>query len=276
VKTSAGDNPGIVSSPQSFSIGPLLVIQPPTPVQPLADTFPHKRPMFTVGNATHTGPEATLTYRFDIATDSTFTNVVTSGTVPEGTGQTSFTATADLTPGTSYVWRAKASDTAKAVTSDYSRAQFFTTVFPEDGTFRYDLTLHMVSAAQCEWSGVGGGWPVPPLLIADFKVDDGLVVSGDHLRYGPLPGYCCIGDGLVLNIDRSGNQLSGIMSGEVTPLFVFDLTLAFFAPNILTGTADSPTGRFTGTISGGFNQHSGGLGSTGCASVFSFMLTPHP
>src|SRR5579864_1224397 len=61
VKTVAGDNPGIFSSPVSFSIGPLLVIQPPVPVQPLADSFPHKRPMFTVTNAVHTGPAATLT-----------------------------------------------------------------------------------------------------------------------------------------------------------------------------------------------------------------------
>src|SRR6516164_3298426 len=43
VKTTAGDNPSILSATSTFSIGPLLVIQPPTPVTPLGDTFPHKR-----------------------------------------------------------------------------------------------------------------------------------------------------------------------------------------------------------------------------------------
>jgi hypothetical protein len=54
VKTASGNNPGVYSSPASFSIGRLLVIQSPTLVQPLADTFPHKRPTFIVTNAART------------------------------------------------------------------------------------------------------------------------------------------------------------------------------------------------------------------------------
>jgi hypothetical protein len=72
VKTTAGDNPGVFSSSASFSIGPMLVFQPPTPVQSLADSFPHKRPTFTVTNAARTGPPAIVTYRFDVGTDAAF------------------------------------------------------------------------------------------------------------------------------------------------------------------------------------------------------------
>jgi hypothetical protein len=50
-------------------------------VQPLADSFPHKRPTFTVTNAARTGPPATVTYRFDVGTDAAFSNVVATGTV---------------------------------------------------------------------------------------------------------------------------------------------------------------------------------------------------
>lgn len=82
VKTSAGDS-RVVSAAESFSIGPQLVIQPPTPVQPLADTFPHRRPTFIVMNAVHTGPDATLTYRFNVATDSAFSTVVAAARAPK-------------------------------------------------------------------------------------------------------------------------------------------------------------------------------------------------
>jgi phosphodiesterase/alkaline phosphatase D-like protein len=166
VKTTAADNPGVYSSPASFSIGPQLVIQPPAPVQPLAGSFQHKRPTFTVMNATHTGPDATLTYRFDIATDSAFTNVVTSGTASEGSQQTSFTPAVDLTSGATYYWRAQASDTMKGVAGGRSAPQVFTTVKPDDCTFRYDLTLHIDSLTSCV---DGYGRPVSPGNPAPFQ-----------------------------------------------------------------------------------------------------------
>src|SRR5260221_8472722 len=178
VKTAAGDNPGIFSSPVSFGIGPLLVIQPPAPVQPLANTFPHKRPTFIVTDATRTGPDATLTYRFDVAADAAFSNVVASGTVPEGLGQTSFAPTVDLTSGATFYWRAQASDTTKGVVGEYSAPQAFTTVFPEDGTFRYTLAVHSPSWCLTHYSSSSycsgrRGW-----VESDFSFDGTLVVDG--------------------------------------------------------------------------------------------------
>src|SRR5713226_491784 len=89
-----------VTSPTfAFNIGPQLVIQPPVPVQPLSGVFSHKRPTFTVRNASRTGPAATLTYRFEIATDPAFSALVAGTTVPEGRGQTSFTPSVDFMSG---------------------------------------------------------------------------------------------------------------------------------------------------------------------------------
>ena len=99
VKTTAGDSPSIVSATSSFSIGPQLVIQAPTPVTPLADTFPHKRPTFTAANAIRTGPSATLTYRFEIASDGGFNTLIASATIAETPDQTSFMTTGDLNSG---------------------------------------------------------------------------------------------------------------------------------------------------------------------------------
>jgi hypothetical protein len=79
VKTTAGENSVVYSASASFSISPLLVIQPPVPLQPLSNSFTHKRPTFLVTDATYTGPAATLMYHFDVATDSAFSTIVASG-----------------------------------------------------------------------------------------------------------------------------------------------------------------------------------------------------
>jgi hypothetical protein len=76
VKTTAGDNPSIVSATSTFTIGPLRdsgAHARDAGRRP----FPHKRPVFTVANAARTGPPATLTYGFEIASDADFNTLVT-------------------------------------------------------------------------------------------------------------------------------------------------------------------------------------------------------
>jgi hypothetical protein len=179
VKTSAGDNPGTVSAPQSFTIGPLLVIQPPTPVQPLADTFPHKRPTFIVKNATHTGPPATPTYQFDVAADKSFASVVTNGTVPEASAQTSFVPVVDLTPGVTYYWRVRALDAATGVKSDFAVQNF--SVVPDDGKYRYRLELFVPDDCHGSWSF----FIYPALSLNPIAFDDALTIQGDALKFAP-------------------------------------------------------------------------------------------
>jgi hypothetical protein len=263
VKTSAGDNRGTVSSTQTFRIGPLLVIQAPTPIQPLADTFPQKRPTFTVANATHTGPDATLTYRFDIATDSAFTNVVTSGSAPEGVSQTSFIPGVDLTSGATYYWRARATDATKGATGGYSSPQPFTTVFPDDGIYRYILVVNVL----------------PPGCNAPWTFDDALSVNGNTLRFH-APGYG-ISPGMTLTLQRSGNQLSGTLAGYAT--FGRFPSVAVFngsdysnisSPAVTTGSGDN-AGHFAGRFAGVAYFDTIGLASGYCHATIDWMLTPH-
>ena len=265
IKTTAGDNAGIFATPASFSIGPALVIQPPLIVQPVADTFPHKRPMFTVTNAMHTGPDATLTYRFDVAADAAFSGVIASGTVPEGPGQTTFVPTADLTPGATYYWHAQASDTMKGVNGGYSSPQPFTTVFPDDGTYRYTLNVNVT----------------PPGCYAPWTFDNVLAVSGSALRF-KAPAYFPSDPGLVVNLQRSGEQLSGTLSGGAT--YAELPTVAVFSgsdysdlssPAVTTGTADN-AGHFAGRFNGGAYYSTFSLVSRYCLhSTIDWSLTPH-
>ena len=274
VKTTAGDNPSILSATSSFSIGPQLVIQAPTPVTPLADTFPHKRPTFTVTNASHTGPSATLTYRFDVASDAGFGTIVATGSVGEGTGQTSFVPSAELTPGGTYYWRAQASDAAKSVAGPFSTVQSFTTVNPDDGTYPYDLTLHIDSLTNC----MAGGVPAPYYHPAPFAVyDSNLTVSANQLQFvWPVPHL--LFPIVELDLQRNGTQLAGTFTfdGVTWPAATFPETDV--NNSSLSGSTDS-TGRLTGNVRGTWYSFGGPrlVGSPNdvtCDVQLGFVLTP--
>jgi hypothetical protein len=211
VKTAAGNNPGVYSSPASFGIGPLLVIQAPVPVQPLADTFPHRRPTFVVTNAARTGPPATVTYRFDVAMDAAFGNVVSTGTVAEATTQTSFTPNIDLTSGTIYYWRAQASDSTKGVTGPYSPPQAFATVFPEDGSYRYTLAIHAPSYCLTHSTHVDNCGGTREWDVSDYVFDGTLTVTTDNLQFTFPQSSSEVP--LTLRLGRLKNRLSGAVSG---------------------------------------------------------------
>ncbi|HWW84403.1 MAG TPA: hypothetical protein VNZ26_12415 [Vicinamibacterales bacterium] len=259
VKTAAGNNPGLYSSPASFSVGPLLIIQAPALVQPLADTFPHKRPTFIVTNAVRTGPPATITYRFDVATDAAFSTIVTTGTVPEATTQTSFTPSVDLSSGATYYWRTQAHDATKGVTGPYSSLQTFTTVNPDDGNFPYTLHVHCSTRYG-----------------SDYDSQPGLLnVSGDKLRLTLLPS-------LNLQITRVGKRLSGTMGGQFKIFipYVLDIgakrSLPGWGPEgsaSLSGDAADDgvlSGTFEGYVFLGYYPE-----GHECVGPLAWTLTPH-
>lgn len=85
---------------------PSPTITAPTPQSPNnGSTVQNLNPTLTVGNAAGaTG----LRYRFDVATDSAFSNTIaTTDNVAEGAGSTSWTVTPTLTSG-QFFWRARA------------------------------------------------------------------------------------------------------------------------------------------------------------------------
>jgi hypothetical protein len=265
-RTKAGDNSGTSSSVTSFTIGPELVIQPPVPMQPLSGSFTHKRPTLAVANATRIGPPATLTYRFEIATDPGFSRVIASGTVAEGPNQTSFTPPSDLASGAAFYWRVRATDTSTIVVSGYSVVQNFTTDNPDDGLFRYVMTLHLASAKNC--NRVSG-----PRIPPDVALDSGLAVSGEHLRYSVQQNYSIA---LELNVDRTGNQLSGALRAQGLIWPGIDHLGVFINAAVTSGTVDNMTGRLTGTARGYYSDE-GFPSYISCSdSEIAFTLTPHP
>jgi hypothetical protein len=132
VRTTSADTVGAFTSPLIFTIGPAVSVLSPSALSPgNGTTVQSLRPTFVVSNAGRTGPVTSISYRFEVATNATFTAIVASGTVSEGTnGQTSFTPSADLATSVTYFWHAQATDAGSGVTSAFSGAQSVTTATP--------------------------------------------------------------------------------------------------------------------------------------------------
>jgi hypothetical protein len=121
------------SSPTSPSVaGPIagVNISTPAPVSPSQGaTIPSKeQPVtLTVQNASTNG-QRPITYRFEVALDSEFSNKVTSreGIEPGGDGKTSYRLPDALAADRTYYWRAKAVDGANE--SAYSQAVSFAVI----------------------------------------------------------------------------------------------------------------------------------------------------
>lgn len=131
-RAEGGGTTGPFSTARAFSIGPAIVIDTATLVSPISNAGTSARPIFTVTNATRSGPIGTLTYKFEIATNSAFSPVLVTGTVNEGTTRTTFTPPADLPAETPLFWRVTVSDAANGVTGPTTLAASFVTTFAID------------------------------------------------------------------------------------------------------------------------------------------------
>ena len=99
---------GVFSPPGTFRVNTPVVFDKPQALTPGAeqDAF-GPRPSFTVSNPPRSGPVTAVVYEFQIASNSTFSPVLTQGTVPEGrNGQTSFQPSIDLPEGSLVLARA--------------------------------------------------------------------------------------------------------------------------------------------------------------------------
>ena len=245
VKTNDGNGPALVSAVFKFTVSPEIRIEPPRLLHPLPDAFDHRRPLFVVGNAAHSGPTNGLTYRFEIANDPAFSAIASIGNVEEGAGQTAFTPGASLGAGQMYYWRARAIDTDTGVSSNYSTAQTFTTKNPDDGTYAYTFHFQPPATEDCEYVVDNATFRYKHAL--DFPVS--LVVVDDALT---------IDEGLVLHANRARDQLSGIIVGllSLTPYARFSFSALAVRPGDplvparFLGSAD-PRGNLAGTFSGG-------------------------
>jgi hypothetical protein len=126
-RAQAGGTAGPFTAGRKFSIGPAVTIDTPVPIGPLSGAQTSARPAFRVRNATRQGPAGPITYKFDIATASTFNPILVTATVAEGVNETGFIPTSDLPINAPLFWRATAIDATNAVSSAPTTALNFTT-----------------------------------------------------------------------------------------------------------------------------------------------------
>lgn len=132
---------------------------------------------------------------------------------------------------------------------------------------QYDLALHPVSITQCSYTGQSAtSYPTTAPQLADASATATLGTMSDHIQFGPLNSY----DDLTLTATRAGNQFSGVLVGSIADAW----TLEFEKGALVAGSIDS-SGKLSGTATGLFLLHSGGLAVTECSSVFSLSLTLH-
>ncbi len=129
--TGAGTT-GVWGPTYQFAIGPAVVINAPTPVSPVGNAFTNARPIFTVTNASVTGPAGALTYRFEISTSPSFSPLTVTGVVPQGTARTTFQPQVDLPAEVTMYWRVSVTDQANGVSSPVSAAASFVTALAID------------------------------------------------------------------------------------------------------------------------------------------------
>jgi hypothetical protein len=119
-----GANTGAYAAAANFDVYTPVVIQAPTLISPVDGTkVASTKPTFKVTNAARSGPVGAITYSFQISETQSFSAIVLNAVVPEGSGQTNYTATQDLTYGKTYYWRARASD--PTTTGAWSVTQWF-------------------------------------------------------------------------------------------------------------------------------------------------------
>jgi hypothetical protein len=126
VRANSGSAAGLFSAPSTFTLGPEVVLQAPVLVSPgNGGNFGGNAPL-VVNNVSRSGPAGTISYRFEVADSSSFSNIVFTSTVNEGGGsQTQVTLNARLTTNATYFWRVIASDPSNGVTAPTSAVSSF-------------------------------------------------------------------------------------------------------------------------------------------------------
>ncbi len=255
--TPAVSTPAPVPSTPTNPTDPVRVEwQAPLPMSPAANAQTTRRPTLTVGNGERTGTPQGVTYLFEIATDASFKTLVASGRVSEGTGQTTFTPSADLPAGATYAWRAHASDSSGA-TSPLSVPRSFTAALKDDGQYRARLVVRSPAWCDTHFTVPTDNYPnqLPGWVKPDIGVDGMVVVSGDRLSYFGTPGWPGADSVRLFDLRWTDGTLSGPATGsvrpdssEAVPPFRNNISVAYFSGHA-DGTAIA-AGEWRGSFSG--------------------------
>lgn len=133
-RAAGGGTTGVFGTAYKFTIGPAISVSAPVLRAPAEGARTTALVTFTVTNAVRSGPVGPITYKFELATSSSFSPVAITGTVNEGTTTTSFSPAAELIANTTYFWRVTAIDATNGIASAPSAAQSFSTALTIDLT----------------------------------------------------------------------------------------------------------------------------------------------
>ena len=123
-----GANTGPYTAARNFTVLAPVVIDPPSPVEPIGGTtVTTTQPVLRANNAHRTGPAGRIVYRFELAASPSFSPLVSTATVPEASSQTAVRL-GGLSYSVRYYWRVRASD--PETTSNWSAVETFVTAAP--------------------------------------------------------------------------------------------------------------------------------------------------
>ena len=246
---------------------PTIAIAAPTPLPPgFQGPFQGLRPVLSVATSRTLGPVDPLTYRFEVATSSTFSILVSEGTVSENSVGTSFAVPSDYLFGTQYVWRAKATDVQSGASSPYSETRSLSTV---------PLTVAGASVLQMNLSD-----SCPPFFgQREFSVAGALQAVDGGWRFAGS-GHAPFND-LTFTLTQSRNGLTGSAAGSATDLLGFDLSIfesasgrGSAAINVTQTSQNRAAGTFDGFVL--VLHPSFGIGTNCAGSSFRWQLGPLP
>ena len=127
-RATGGGTTGVFGATYKFTVGAAVTISAPGALGPLTGAQSSPRPALRVSNAARQGPAGAITYKFEVAKDSSFTSLTATGTSNEGSGETDFIPSNELPTGATLFWRATASDASNGITSAPSAVQSFTVI----------------------------------------------------------------------------------------------------------------------------------------------------
>ena len=171
VRADGGGTTGVFSPTYQFKIGGQVTLGTPTAAAPANGAFVTVAgSVFSSNNVAKSGPVGPITYKFDISTSPTFVTLATTGTVPEGSGLTSFTPTITFTAGITYYWRITANDAANGVAS-VSPTYNFSVITSVQALLAAEEGLALWPGVQPPGtnghSSLGPGWDVANAVYVD-------------------------------------------------------------------------------------------------------------
>ncbi len=218
VRAVDGANTGPYSPASLFQIALAVRIETPVPLSPVRrDVITGVRPTLVAQNTAVTGT-TNVTYRFEVAADQGFTQLIAVWSAPRSGGDRTEVTGSELAPGTEYYWRVSASD--GGFTAPYSIVQAFRTEAPPAPPPTPNPEPQPQPQPPGGGGGGGGPWPrngAEVIAWAERNYPSYLAggVSGQERRHNMeflrdrmIEAGLCGGMQLGWNMKRGGPEVS--------------------------------------------------------------------